>query len=66
MKLKDSLYRYVIVLKRYWLKYKLNSFIEPQSQTNDYEIAKYLKMSFECCDKEAYVIVDTKNIKEIN
>lgn len=66
MKLKDSLYRYVIVLKRYWLKYKFNSFIEPQSQTNDYEIAKYLRISFEGCDKEAYVIVDTNKMKEIN
>ena len=63
MRVKDSKYKYVIVLLSYYRRYKENSFIEIQAQTNDYVEAIHIKASFENADKTNYIIVNTKEKK---
>ena len=63
MRVKDSKYKYVIVLLSYYRRYKENAFIEIQAQTNDYVEANHIKVSFENVDKKSYIIVNTKEKK---
>ena len=51
MRVKDSKYKYVIVLLSYYRRYKENAFIEVQAQTNDYVEANHIKVSFENAEK---------------
>lgn len=61
MRVKDSKYKYVVVCSKYYARYGKNAFIEPQAQTNNYEDAMMMVVSFQNCDNMAYQIIKINN-----